>query len=89
MGQFGSRAFLDIELKVPGNEERYCHPLGANLTATRIYRVLVLPEVTVSVTDLASDLPLGFICDRDEAMDSWRQMPVEVILPRHDKVRRP
>ena len=34
-------------------------------------------------------MPLGFICDRDEAMAIWRQLPIKVFLPRHDMVTAP
>ena len=33
-----------------------------------------------------SSIPLGYICDRDEAMGLWRELPIKVFLPRHDLV---
>jgi glycerophosphoryl diester phosphodiesterase len=43
----------------------------------------------VRLRELDRTVPLGLICDRDEAMPLWRQLPVAVFLPRHDKVTAP
>jgi len=47
------------------------------------------PDILLRLHDLDRSLPLGFICDRKDALNMWRDLPVEVILPRHDFVRPP
>jgi glycerophosphoryl diester phosphodiesterase len=89
LGQFGSRAYLDIEMKVPGNEEKVLAALGATPPQRGFILSSFLPEVIVRLRELDRTVPLGLICDQDEAMPLWRQLPVAVFLPRHDKVTVP
>jgi glycerophosphoryl diester phosphodiesterase len=89
LSQFGQRAYLDIELKVPGNEDNVLAALGAAPPQRGVVVSSFLPEVIVRLRDLDRTVPLGLICDRDEAMSLWRQLAVTVFLPRHDKVTVP
>lgn len=84
---FGDRAYLDIELKVAGNEESILAALNANPPASGFILSSFLPDVLTRLHNLDRSLPLGLICDRDEAMNLWRVLPVKVFLPRHDFVR--
>jgi len=84
--QFGQRAFLDVELKVPGNEESVIaavrlHPPQNEFVVSTFY-----PEILATLHDLDANLPLGFICDRDKAMAVWREMPIRVFLPQDSYV---
>jgi len=87
--QFGQRAYLDIELKVPGNEEAMVAALRVNPPQRRFIVSSFFPDILLRLHDLDRSLPLGFICDRKDALNMWRDLPVEVILPRHDFVRPP
>jgi glycerophosphoryl diester phosphodiesterase len=85
--RFGPRAFLDIELKVPGNEDVVIaavnvHPPQSGFVLSSFY-----PEILVRMQDLDPSLPLGFICDRDRAMAVWREMPIRIFLPHESFVR--
>ena len=44
------------------------------------------PDVLSRMRALDGAVPLGFICDRDEAMAIWRELPIQVFLPCHDMV---
>ncbi len=87
LGAFGERAFLDIELKVPGLEE-------TTLAALRRYGVKryvissFLPEVLARVRHLDSYAVLGFICDKRETLATWREQPVQVVIPERRLVTR-
>jgi glycerophosphoryl diester phosphodiesterase len=85
--QFGSRAYLDVELKVAGGEESVVAALRASPPQKGFTVSSFLPEVILRLHDLASDLPLGFICDSVEAMPLWRELPINVFLPRYRLVQ--
>ena len=87
VSQFGDRAYLDIELKVSGGEGAVVTALRANPPRRGFIVTSFCPEILLRLHDLDGKLPIGFICDRPEAVDIWRDLPVEVILPRHDLVR--
>jgi glycerophosphoryl diester phosphodiesterase len=84
---FGHRAWLDIELKVPGNEESVVTALRATPPLRGVIVSSFLPSVLGRLHDLAPELPLGFICDREEAIAVWREMPIRVLLPHCDLVQ--
>lgn len=84
--QFGPRAYLDIELKEPGGEDRILAALKATPPQNGFMVSSFLPEVLLRMREFDRTMPLGFICDRDEAMAIWRQLPIKVFLPRHDMV---
>ena len=87
LGQFGHRAYLDIELKVAGHEDavvaalRKRPPLRAYLVSS------FLPEALLRLHEIDDQLPLGYICERRSLMDRWRDLPIKVFLPRHDLLR--
>lgn len=80
--RFSSRAFLDIELKVPGLEEQ-------TLAALRLYSpgkgYLVSsfrPLVLHAIHALDTTVPLGWLCERDARADVVPE--AEWVLPRVD-----
>jgi glycerophosphoryl diester phosphodiesterase len=84
---FGPRAFLDIELKVAGNEGSVIaavkeHPPERGFVLSSFY-----PEILAKLHEVDPSLPLGFICDRDRAIAVWREMPIRVFLPHESFVR--
>lgn len=81
---FGHRAFLDVELKVPGREESVVAALRANPPQQGLIVSSFLPQVLKRLHDLDGRLPLGFIFDRRASLEVWRELPVQVVLPRHD-----
>jgi glycerophosphoryl diester phosphodiesterase len=85
--QFGARAYLDIELKVAGREERIVAAIQQNSPQRGYIVSSFLPETLLRLHDLDEQVPLGYICERKDLMDRWRNLPVNVFLPRHDLVR--
>lgn len=78
---FAHRAYLDIELKVPGNEAA----VVAALKTTPPQRGFVVssfrPDILFRVRLLDSSVALGFLCDREEFVTAWRSLPLQVLLP--------
>jgi glycerophosphoryl diester phosphodiesterase len=85
--QLGHRAYLDIELKVAGREESVIAATKANRPLCGFIVSSFFPDVITRLESLDSGIPLGFICDRFDAMHLWRELPIKVFLPRHDFVQ--
>lgn len=83
--RFANRAFLDIELKVPGLERRV-GALVESLDPERFVISSFLPEVLLRMADIAPGAPLGFISRKLDALQGWQQLPVSYVIPRHDVV---
>ena len=80
---FAQRAFLDIELKVPGLESELVLCLH-NHPPERGYVVSsFLPDVLVSLHALHSAIPLGILCERGVQLKRWRDLPVNFVMPHH------
>lgn len=81
------RAFLDIELKAPGLESKVllalheCEPQHGYVVSS------FLPEVLLELRTRSAIVPLGFICDRQEQLARWRELPAEYVIPHHTLIR--
>jgi glycerophosphoryl diester phosphodiesterase len=78
---FGSRAYLDIELKGPGHEQSVIDAVSVHTLEVGFILSTFYPEILAKLHELNPSLPLGFICDRDRAMAVWREVPIRVLLP--------
>ena len=87
--QFGVRAYLDIELKVAGHEERLVAALRRNPPQRGYIVSSFLPGTLRRMHDVDDRVPLGYICERGDLLDRWRTLPIRVFLPRFDLVRPP
>lgn len=86
LARFRTTAWLDIELKMSGNEEAIVASLRAQ-SPTRGYLVSsFLPEVLLRLHQLDSSLPLGYICDNPEHVERWRDLPVQALIPHYSLV---
>ncbi len=86
--QFANRAYLDIELKVAGSEQAVVAALRATPPSRGMIVSSFVPGVLERLRELAPELPLGFICDRDDALSRWRDLPIQVLLPHFSLVQR-
>ncbi len=88
LARYQGKAFLDIELKVPGLEETTLDLLR-ELRPTRGFVVSsFLPEVLQAIHQLDGNLPLGIIYETDAQLMRWRELPVEYVIPHHRLLRR-
>lgn len=92
LARFSKRAFLDIELKVPGLSSELLLGLRQNPPAYGYVVSSFLPEVLSDVSTRNASIPLGFICDDKKHLRLWRKLPVQYVmleqsLIRHELVR--
>jgi glycerophosphoryl diester phosphodiesterase len=86
--QFAHRAFLDIELKVAGLEPQTLAELRQHPPQKGYVVSSFLPEVLTAIHDLDSVIPLGFLCESQDQLRGWREMPVEWVIPQFKLVDR-
>ena len=43
-----------------------------------------VPQILLRLHEIDDQVPLGYICEHTALMDRWRDLPIEVFLPRHD-----
>jgi glycerophosphoryl diester phosphodiesterase len=86
--RYSQRAFLNIELKVPGLESKV-------LNALREYRVeedyvvsSFLPEVVMELKTRSAKIQVGIICDKPKELKDWRELTVEYVIPHFSLVTR-
>jgi glycerophosphoryl diester phosphodiesterase len=79
--QFAHRSFLDIELKVAGLERLLLAELREYPRQKGYVVSSFLPDVFTAIHDLDPAVPLGFLCDSQDQLRGWRQIPVEWVIP--------
>ena len=84
--RFASTAYLDIELKVGGNEEVVVAALRASPPQRGYVVSSFFPSVLLRLKQLDSSLPLGFLCDRPEYVRLWTELPIAVFIPQYELV---
>lgn len=84
LARYKSRAFLDIELKVPGLEEITVAGLRSYSPERGFVVSSFLPEVIHEISSRDAAIPLGIICDQREQITQWRQLPVTHAIPHHN-----
>lgn len=78
---FGGRAFLDIELKVGGLEQETVALLREHPPQKGYVVSSFLPEVLRAIHGLDAAIPVGFLCEKREGLESWRELPVAWVIP--------
>lgn len=84
LSEFGDRAYLDIEVKVPGCENDIVELLRQYRPASYLVSSF-LPAVLRRVRHLDRSVPLGYVCNRGSSVATWRELPIQVLLP-HSKL---
>jgi len=79
--QFAHRAFLDIELKVAGLEAQTVAELRKHPPQKGYVVSSFLPDVLTAMQDLDPAIPLGFLCESQDELREWREMPAEWVIP--------
>jgi glycerophosphoryl diester phosphodiesterase len=77
---FCGRAFLDIELKVPGLESDTAALLRRYPPVRRFFVSSFLPEVIEHFHREDATVPLGLICDSRRQLAAWSTLPVAGIF---------
>lgn len=83
---FGKRAFLDIELKVPGVSSEVLLALRQYPPERGYVVSSFLPEVLLDLNTRNNSIPLGIICDEQKQLQRWRKLPVQYVMPQHSLI---
>ena len=81
--RYRDRAFLDIELKVPGLETLTIDLLEAFPPAKGYVISSFLPEVLEKIYRLNAGTKLGLICETASQFTEWPGFPVQYVFPHH------
>jgi glycerophosphoryl diester phosphodiesterase len=84
IARFAKRAFLDIELKVPGLEQQVLTLLRENVPERGYVVSSFLPNVLVELRARSETVALGIIFDKKTT--KWRDLPVNYVIPRKSLV---
>jgi len=81
--RYAGRAFLDIELKVPGLESDVLVALHEHPPERGYVVSSFLPEVLLDLRVRSADICLGFICDQKKSLNCWQELSIEYLIPKH------
>jgi glycerophosphoryl diester phosphodiesterase len=84
IARFSKRAFLDIELKVPGLEQQVLTLLRENVPERGYVVSSFLPRVLIDLRARSETVFLGIILDKKTT--KWRDLPVNYVIPRKSLV---
>ena len=84
LARFSKRAFLNIELKVPGLEQQLLSALRQYPPERGCVVSSFLLEVLIELRARSETVPLGVICDRN--LPPWKDMPVNYLIPHRSLV---
>jgi glycerophosphoryl diester phosphodiesterase len=79
--QYGTRTFLDIELKVAGLEKITAALLQKHPPRNGFVVSSFLPEVLKALHAEDARVPLGLICEKKKELLQWPQLPLEFVIP--------
>jgi glycerophosphoryl diester phosphodiesterase len=80
VARYGQRAFLDIELKVPGLEPSIIAVLDKHCPARGFVVSSFLPSVVVEMHAEDAAIPLGLICETRGQLQQWTELPIECVM---------
>ena len=86
--RYGQRAFLDIELKVPGLESKVLNWLREYRLEEDYVVSSFLPEVVMELKTRSATVQAGIICDKPKQLEGWRELTVEYVIPHYSLVTR-
>lgn len=78
--RYAARAFLDIELKVPGLEAAVAQLVRRFPSARGYYISSFLPSVIEELYRINAALPLGLICDSRTQLAAFARLPVQALF---------
>jgi glycerophosphoryl diester phosphodiesterase len=86
--RYGQRAFLNIELKVPGLESKVLNSLREYRMEEDYVVSSFLLEVVMELKARSAKIQTGFICDKPGQLAAWPEYNVEYVIPQHSLVTR-
>jgi glycerophosphoryl diester phosphodiesterase len=86
LAQFARRAFLDIELKVPGLGSQVVLALREHPPQGGYVVSSFLPDVLIELSVRSGSIPLGMICEDQKQLRRWRDLPLQYVIPEHSLI---
>jgi len=86
LARYADRAFLNIELKVPGLESQVLIGLKEQAPQRGYVVSSFLPEVLTQLRVRSSSMALGLICDKPKELDRWKGLPVQYLIPHYSLI---
>ena len=81
LARYRDRAFLDIEIKVPGIENAVIQCVRTHPPLRGYVISSFLPKVLLKLRELDADVPLGLICETRAELATWDRLPVQFVIP--------
>ncbi len=81
--RYGASAWLDIELKVAGDEEAVVAAVRSEPPQRGFVVSSFLPEVLLRLHEIDPSLPLGYLCEHEEDAQLWSGLPIKYFIPQH------
>jgi glycerophosphoryl diester phosphodiesterase len=88
MARYVERAFLDIELKVPGMARGVLSAIDRHQPARGYVVSSFQPEVLTEVRAIRNSAVLGYICNHRRTLALWRELECEYVIPHQRLVSR-
>lgn len=83
---YNQRAFLDIELKVPGMESKILGLLREYRMEEGYVVSSFLSEVVMELKTRSPKIEAGIICDKPGQLAGWRETNADYVIPHHSLV---
>ncbi len=80
LARYAPRAFLDIELKVPGLEQCVLTALKAHPPQRGYVISSFLPDVLRTLSSRDNELPLGLLCEDPAQLAEWESSPAQFVI---------
>jgi glycerophosphoryl diester phosphodiesterase len=84
--RYQDKAFLDIELKVPGLERITADSLRDHHPRVGFLVSSFLPDVLRVLHREDSSIPLGLICETRSQLQQWQNLPLDYVVPHYKQV---
>lgn len=81
--RYAQRAFLDIELKVPGLESKVLTSLREHRLEDNYVVSSFLPEVVTELKTRSANVQVGIICDKPGQLARFPKLDIEYVIPHH------
>jgi glycerophosphoryl diester phosphodiesterase len=78
--RYRGRAFLDIELKVPGLAPHLLSLLSQHPPECGYVVSSFLPTTVIELSRQRKSVVLGIICEKPRQLERWRELPVEYLI---------
>lgn len=88
LARYAERAFLDIELKVPGLESFVLVVLKEHVPLRGYVVSSFLPEVLSELRARSGSVVLGIICDKPNQLARWKDLSVQYVIPHYSLITR-